>query len=378
VHSTVLAVINMTTNVTTTVRGVADGASEGASAEGGSQQSPESGSRKESSPRVASLTGVQILGTGGYAPPEIVRNEDLAVWGYDAHWILQRTGIRERRRAASDQATSDLAYRAALQCLEHAGVAASQIDLILVATMTPDMPTPSTACLVQRLLGCDAPALDVNAACAGFMYALVCGMQFIRTGCCRHVLVIGADVMTRVVDPEDRKTFPLFGDGAGAVLLGAGSPSQGLLAYTLGADGRGGDVLCTPAGGSREPITADTLAQRRQFLRMDGRAVFKWAVRTVHDAMTQVLAHAHLCPSDIRLFVLHQANMRILDAALSDWSLDRSRIYVNLDRYGNTSAASIPLVLAEAHRDGLIQPGDRILLAGFGAGLAWGAGVWQW
>lgn len=327
---------------------------------------------------VARLTGVQILGTGGYAPPEIIANEDLAALGYDAQWILQRTGIRQRRRAADGEATSDLAYQAAVQCLDQAQVAPSQIDLILVATMTPDMPTPSTACLVQRRLGASAAALDVNAACAGFMYALVCGMQFIHSGTCRYVLVVGADVMTRAVDPEDRKTFPLFGDGAGAVLLGKGTPSQGMLAYTLGADGRGGDVLCTPAGGSREPITADVLARRRQFLRMDGRAVFKWAVRTVHEAMTKVLDYAGLRPADIHLLVLHQANMRIIDAALEDWPLDRSRVYVNLDRYGNTSAASVPLVLAEAHRDGLIRPGDRILMAGFGAGLAWGAGVWQW
>ncbi|GIW93520.1 MAG: 3-oxoacyl-[acyl-carrier-protein] synthase 3 [Pirellulaceae bacterium] len=329
--------------------------------------------------RVATLTGVQILSTGGFAPREVVKNEDLEQLGYDADWIVQRTGIRQRRRAAADEATSDLAFQAAAECLDRAGLSGRDVDLILVATMTPDYPTPSTACLVQKKLAAGAAgALDVNAACAGFMYALVCGMQFVRTGCCRHVLVIGADVMTRTVDPEDRKTFPLFGDGAGAVLLGRGTEQQGLLAYTLGADGRGGDVLCTPAGGSREPITPEVLARRRHFLRMDGRAVFKWAVRTVHDAMQRVLDHARLTPHDIHLFVLHQANMRILDAALADWNLDRSRVYVNLDRYGNTSAASVPLVLAEADRDGLIRPGDRLLLAGFGAGLAWGAGVWQW
>ncbi len=328
--------------------------------------------------RVATLTGVQIVSTGGFAPQLVVRNEDLQDFGYDAQWIVQRTGIRQRRRAAQGEATSDLAYQAAKQCLERAGLSASQIDLILVATMTPDYPTPSTACLVQKKLGATCAALDVNAACAGFIYALVCGMQFVRTGSCQHVLVVGADVMTRTVDPEDRKTFPLFGDGAGAVLLGRGTDQQGFLAYTLGADGRGGDVLCTPAGGSREPITAETLTQRRHFLRMDGRAVFKWAVRTVHEAMNRVLQQAQLLPDDIQLFVLHQANMRILDAALGDWKLDRSRIYINLDRYGNTSAASVPLVLAEADQEGRIRRGDRLLLAGFGAGLAWGAGVWQW
>jgi 3-oxoacyl-[acyl-carrier-protein] synthase III len=335
-------------------------------------------SATSSSSRLATLTGVQILATGSYAPRDVVRNEDLRQWGYDDQWILQRTGIRERRRAADGEATSDLAHEAARACLRSAGLQPRDLDLIVLATMTPDMPAPSTACLLQQHLECSAPAMDVNAACAGFMYALVTGMQFVKTGCCRHVLVVGADVMTRAVDPQDRKTFPLFGDGAGAVLLGAGSGRQGLLAYNLGADGRSSHVLCTPAGGSREPITRETLESRRQFLRMDGRAVFKWAVRTVHETLRDVMAHANLTPRDADLVVLHQANIRIIDAAVSDLGVERERVFVNLDRYGNTSAASMPLVLDEARQSGQIEAGSRILMAGFGAGLAWGAGLFAW
>jgi len=322
--------------------------------------------------------GVQVLATGSYAPATIVTNEDLRPLGYDPDWILQRTGIHERRRAAADQATSDLACEAARRCLEQADVSPRDVDLILFATMTPDMPAPATACLLQRQLGATAPAMDLNAACAGFMYALVTGMHFVQGGFFQRVLVVGADCMSRAVDPLDRKTFPLFGDAAGAVLLGKGGRHQGLLSYTLGADGASGDVLCTPAGGSREPITPEVLAARRQFLRMEGRAVFKWAVRTVSEAMHDVLQHATLEPDAVDLVVMHQANIRIIDAAMNDLRIERNRLLVNLDRYGNTSAASIPLVLDEAYRDGLICEGRRLLLAGFGAGLAWAAGVFQW
>ncbi len=333
---------------------------------------------RQSQGRIGSLTGVQILGTGCYAPADVVRNEDLQALGYDGDWIVQRTGIRERRRVGPGEATSDLAYEASRRCLEDAQLSAADVDLILLATMTPDMPAPSTACLLQHRLQAKAPAVDLNAACAGFMYALVTGMQFIKTGCCRHVLVVGADAMTRTVDPEDRKTFPLFGDGAGAVILGKGADEQGFHSFTLGADGASGDVLCMPAGGSREPITAEVLEQRRQYMRMDGRAVFKWAVRTVHETVCDVLDHVPLRPHEVDLVVLHQANIRIIDAAIADLEIPRDRVFINLDRYGNTSAASMPIVLDEACRAGRIHRGDRLLMAGFGAGLAWGAGVLEW
>jgi 3-oxoacyl-[acyl-carrier-protein] synthase-3 len=327
---------------------------------------------------LAVVTGVQILSTGCFAPAEVVRNEDLSELGCDADWIVQRTGIRERRRAAEGVVTSDLACEAARVCLAAANVSPSDLDLILVATITPDMPMPSTACFVQQKLGATAPAMDIGAACAGFMYALVTGMQFVANRAASRVLVIGADLMSRIVNPLDRKTYPLFGDGAGAVLLGPADRSRGLLAYTLGADGSGTDLLWIPGGGTAEPLTLETISKGRQFLAMDGRAVFKWAVRMIQDAAEDVLQAAELTQDDISLVVFHQANMRIIDAAIDGLGIDRDRVFVNLDRYGNTSAASIPLVLAEAQAAGRIHEGDHILLAGFGAGLAWGAGVLRW
>jgi 3-oxoacyl-[acyl-carrier-protein] synthase-3 len=332
----------------------------------------------QSHPPIWTLTGVQVLGIGAYVPPQVVRNDDLASLGCDADWIEQRTGIRERRQAAPEQATSDLACEAALKCLEQAELTPKDIDLIILATMTPDSPIPSTACQLQRRLGCHAPAFDVSAACAGFMYALSTGMQYVKTGNAQHVLVVGSDVMTRAVNPADKKTFPLFGDGAGAVLLGAGNPDQGLLAYTLGADGSGADLLQIPGGGSREPLTAAGVASGRHYMSMDGRAVFKWAVRMVADSCREVLGHAGLTTGDVTWLVLHQANKRILEAAAADLGMPIERVIVNLDRYGNTSAGSIPLVLNELNQQGQLHRGDRILLSGFGAGLAWGTGLFAW
>jgi 3-oxoacyl-[acyl-carrier-protein] synthase-3 len=327
---------------------------------------------------VWTLTGVQVLGIGAFVPDRIVRNEDLANLGCDADWIVQRTGIRERRQAEAGHATSDLAVEAARRCLAQAGCTAKDVDLIVLATMSPDSPAPSTACRLQRLLGCRAPAFDVSAACAGFMYALVTGMQYVKTGNARRVLVVGSDVMTRTVDPADKKIYPLFGDGAGAVLLGAGKPDQGLVAYTLGADGTGVELLHVPAGGSREPLTAESLQAGRQYMSMDGRAVFKWAVRTVADSCREVLGHAGLTTSDVTWLVLHQANKRILEAAAADLGMHSDRVIMNLDRYGNTSAGSIPLVLDELHQQGRLRRGDHVLLSGFGAGLAWGTGLFRW
>lgn len=324
---------------------------------------------------LATLCGVQILATSTYLPDKVVRNEDLACLGCDPEWIMQRTGIERRHRAAPEQATSDLAYAAAVRCLDRACVPADEVDMILVATITPDYATPSTACTVQRHLGVRASAMDINAACSGFVYALVTGMQFIKTGCCRRVLVIGSDVMSRIIDPKDKKTYPLFGDGAGAVLLGPGGADQGFITYSLGSEGDGGDLLRVPAGGSREPLTVAGLRDGRQYIYMDGRAVFKWAVRMIHDVVTDVVAHAEMNVSDLDLVVMHQANRRILDAAADNLGIDREKIVINLDRCGNTTAASIPLALDHAHRAGRLARGDRVLIMGFGAGLTWGAGV---
>jgi 3-oxoacyl-[acyl-carrier-protein] synthase-3 len=327
---------------------------------------------------VPRLTGVEIVATGSYAPAQVVTNADLAALGYDADWIVQRTGIRERRNAAPHEATSDLAYQAAVRCLDSAGAAADDVDLIVLATMTPDMPIPSTACHLQRRLGGRAAAFDVGAACAGFMYALVTGMQFVKTGCAQRVLVVGAEVMSRAVNPADVKTYPLFGDGAGAVLLGAGTGEQGFLSYSLGADGSGTELLCIRGGGSREPLTAETLAAGRQYMHMEGRPVFKWAVQLLAESVRDSLAQAGLSVADLDLVVLHQANRRILTAAASALGIDESRLAMNLDRYGNTSAASIPLVLDELVAAGRLQRGHNVLVSGFGAGLAWGTGVFRW
>jgi 3-oxoacyl-[acyl-carrier-protein] synthase-3 len=328
--------------------------------------------------RLGSLTGVQILATGSYVPEQIVRNEDLAELGYDADWIIQRTGIRQRRHAPPGQATSDVAYEAAVRCLKAADVSPAEVDLILLATMTPDSPMPTTACLIQQRLGCVAPALEMNAACSGFMYALVTGAQFVKTGCSRRVLVIGVDLMSRSVNPADKRTYPLFGDGGGAVLLGPGEPDQGLLAYTLGSEGDHEGWLCQPAGGTREPLTPERLAAGRHLIHMEGRSVFKWAVRVLIDSSLDVLRYAPLSQQEIDWVVFHQANIRIIDAALNDLDFDRQRVIINLDRYGNTSAGSMPLALDELCLQGRIRRGDRLLLSGFGGGLSWGTAIVKW
>ena len=256
------------------------------------------------------LAGVQITATGSYVPEEVVTNEDLAALGCDSEWIIRRTGIHARRRASEDQATSDLCYEAATRCIEEAEITVDDIDLIIVATMTPDHPTPSTACHLQRRLGAVAPAMDVNAACAGFMYGLITGSQFIATGNNQCVLVVGADMMSSTVNPDDKKTYPLFGDAAGAVLLTPDTKNSGssIVSYQMGSEGCGGEMLCIPAGGTRQELTPDMHSQGKQFLAMDGRSVFKWAVRVFDESAKQVLQQANVDPSELAVVVLHQAN----------------------------------------------------------------------
>ncbi|MDA8745012.1 ketoacyl-ACP synthase III [Rubripirellula amarantea] len=329
--------------------------------------------------RMGKVKSVRIASTGSYVPSNVVSNEDLAELGCDSDWIIRRTGIKQRHHADPTQATSDLCYEAATRCMESAGVTADQIDLIIVATITPDHPTPSTACHLQRRLGAVAPAMDVNAACAGFMYAMITAAQFIAAGNNQCVLVVGADLMSRTVNPEDKKTYPLFGDGAGAVLLTPDTTDGGeILAYQLGSEGCGGEMLCIPAGGTRMHTTPETYNEGHQYLTMDGRSVFKWAVRVFDESAKDVLAAANVCPTDLALVVMHQANQRIIDSAVSDLNVPADRVFVNLDRYGNTSGASIPLALDEAVRDGKISSGDLVLLCGFGAGLSWGTAVMRW
>lgn len=324
------------------------------------------------------LTGVQVLGTGSFLPDKIVRNEDLAELGFDADWIEQRSGIRERRHAPPDMATSDMAVAASQRCIEQAAVDPADIDLVLVATFSPDYLLPATACLVQDRLGLVCPAMDISAACAGFLYSIMTGMQFVATGCSKLALVIGADCNTRVMNPADKKTFPLFGDGAGAVLLAPGSNEQGMLAYLLGADGSGAELLWRSAGGSRTPLSSASFDRGEHLVQMDGRPVFKWAVRLLEDTIGEVLRKAERTIDDVDLWLLHQANMRIIDAAVNNMGIDRDKVVIHLDRYGNTSAASVPIALDESVRAGHVERGSEIVMCGFGAGLSWGTGLFKW
>jgi 3-oxoacyl-[acyl-carrier-protein] synthase III len=329
--------------------------------------------------RTHTLLGVQVAATGSHVPSQIVTNRDLEEqYGIDPGWVEQRTGILERRYAADGEATSHLCVEAARRAMRAARVSPADVDLIVVGTFTPDYMCPSTACLVQDALGIDAPAMDVQAACSGFLYALVTATQFVASGNSRMALVLGADVNSRIVDPNDKKIAPLFGDGAGAVLLAPGDPHQGLMCYQLGSDGSGGGLLDRPAGGSLNPCTADDLKAGRQFLRMDGRNVFKWAVRALTDTIDLVLSRTGMSTRDVSLFFVHQANIRIIDYAMEQLGIPADKVVNNLHRYGNTSAASIPLALDEAHREGRLHRGDTVLLSGFGAGLTWGTGLFRW
>jgi 3-oxoacyl-[acyl-carrier-protein] synthase-3 len=330
-------------------------------------------------PRCRSLTGVRVLGTGSYVPDAVVTNDHLhARLGFDSDWIVKRTGILERRHALPHQATSDLCQEAACRCIEQAGVNPADIDLLLLATFTPDMAFPSTACLVQDRLKLRCPAVDLQAACAGFMYALITGAAYVVSGASDLALIIGGDCNSRVVNPSDLKTYPLFGDGAGAVLLTRGRPDQGLLSYSLGADGSGGDLLSRPACGSRLPPTPDLLAKGLHFMHMDGRAVFRWAVEILCDTIQDVLQASGLRPGDVDLYIPHQANIRIINAAIDVLHIPRQRVFNNLERYGNTSAGSVPLALDEAVSEGRLRPNDLVVLSGFGSGLAWGTAVMRW
>jgi 3-oxoacyl-[acyl-carrier-protein] synthase-3 len=324
------------------------------------------------------LMGIQVLGTGSYAPEQVIKNEDLVKLGMDPDWILQRTGIRERRHALPEQATSDLCVEAGRRCLERAGVSPGEVDLIVVGTFTPDYMIASTAAAVQDRLGACSAAIEISSACAGFMYALVTAAQYVATGASKRALVIGGDCNSRLVDPCDPKVYPLFGDGAGAVLLAPGSPEQGLMAYTLGADGSGTEMLYKAMGGSRVPASHAGLDAGLNLVRMDGRGVFKWATRVLCDTTVDVLRHARLALADIDLFILHQANLRIVEAAAEYLKIDRQKLVINIDRYGNTSGGSVPLALDESLNDGRIRRGDRILMCGYGAGLSWGTAIFRW
>lgn len=322
---------------------------------------------------------VGILGLGFYLPKKVLTNADLekTVETSD-EWIRTRTGIRERRIAAEGENTSDLAVEAAKMALQNAKLTPADIDLILVATMTPDMPCPATACIVQKKLGASqAAATDVSAACSGFLYGLVMGQQFVASGTYKHVLVIGAEVLSRVVDWTDRSTCVLFGDGAGAAVLGPTTQGQ-ILATHLGSDGSGADLLKVPAGGVAQPASNESVAARGHFLKMNGTEVFKHAVRAMADACLKVVKKAGLTPEQIACVIPHQANIRIIEAVVERAGIPIEKVYLNVDRYGNMSAASTIVAFCEAVRDGRVKKGDYALLVAFGAGLTWGSAILKW
>jgi 3-oxoacyl-[acyl-carrier-protein] synthase-3 len=323
-----------------------------------------------------------ILGTGSYTPKRVLTNDDIAkMVDTSDEWIRARSGIRERRIAGDDQATSDLAVNAGRIALEDAGVSASEIDLLVVATITPDYPMPSTACIVQHKLGVPSASacFDINAACSGFIYALDTACSMIASGRYHKALVIGAEKLSSVVDWRERGTCLLFGDGAGAAVVGASrKPGVGLLGTRLGSLGEDTELLYIPAGGSRTPTSAATLARRDHFIKMKGKEVFKLAVRVMEEAARDILEQHGLAATQIGLVIPHQANLRIIDAIAQYLELPMERFFVNVDRYGNTSAASIPIALDEARKAGRIKEGDLTLLVAFGAGLTYGSALIRW
>jgi 3-oxoacyl-[acyl-carrier-protein] synthase-3 len=321
-----------------------------------------------------------IAGVGAYLPSRILTNYDLEKMVETSdEWILTRTGIRERRLAADIEATSDLAAAAASRALDNAKVSPDQVDLIIVATITPDMPFPATACLVQQKIGArKVPAFDLEAACSGFVYGLEIGQQFIMSRTCETVLVIGAEKLSSIVDWRDRNTCVLFGDGAGAAVLQNRPNSHGLLTAVMGADGGNANLLYMPGGGSRCPATPDSVDARLHYLRMDGRETFKNAVQAMNTAAQEALDRCGLDISQIKCIIPHQANRRIIDAVGSRLGARPEQMLINLDRYGNTSAASVAIALEEAVMTGRVERGDLILIVVFGAGLTWGAAVIEW
>ena len=330
-------------------------------------------------PKCRKLMGVRVIGSGSYVPEVVVTNDHLHQrFGFDSDWIVKRTGILERRHALPHQATSDLCHEAAQRCIDNAGISPRDIDLVVLATFTPDMSFPSTACLLQDRLKLSCAAIEVEAACAGFMYALITGAAYIVSGASDTALIVGGDCNSRILNPTDIKTYPLFGDGAGAILITKGNPDQGLLSFSLGADGAGGDLLSRPAGGSRMALSTEALDKGLHYMYMDGRAVFRWACDILTDTIRDVLDHVEMKPNDIDLYIPHQANIRIINASIDALKIPRSKVFNNLDRYGNTSAGSIPIALDEAIAAGRVLPGQLAVLSGFGAGLTWGTTVMRW
>jgi len=323
---------------------------------------------------------VHIVGTGSYVPDRVLTNADLEkMVDTTDEWITTRSGIKERRLAPDWMCTSDMGAEAARRAMQQAAVREDQIDLVICATVTPDMPFPSTACLIQHKLGLrHVPAFDIEAACSGFLYGLEIGQQFITSGACETVLVVASEKLSTIVDWQDRSTCVLFGDGAGAAILRSRGEEHGILATCLGADGSQADILQLPAGGARFPASKETVSARMHFIKMEGKEVFKSAVIAMQHAAEEALKKCNLTIHDIQCVIPHQANIRIVDALAERLGAPKEKVYVNLHRYGNVSAASVAIALDEAAREGRFQRGDAILLVVFGGGLTWASCVIQW
>jgi len=326
------------------------------------------------------IRGACIAGLGAYVPQRVLTNQDLCdIVDTSDQWIVEHTGIRERRMLAEDQATSDLAYEATLIALEDADIPADDIDLIIVASVTPDVPFPATASLLQAKLGVrGAGTYDLMSGCTGWVQALATGSQFIQSGSCERVLVVAAEALTRVTNWTDRSTCVLFGDGACAAVLEPCDPGQGLLSFAMDTQGDAAHLLTIPAGGSRTPMTPELLADHKDRLHMDGHEVFKLAVRGIPEIVGQTMEKAGLEFDDVDLCVMHQANIRIMDAAHRRLDIPYEKMVINLDKYGNTSAASLGIALHEHKCEKGIAPGDHILMVAFGAGFSLAAAVFRW
>lgn len=321
-----------------------------------------------------------IIGMGSFLPARVITNKDLEKKvDTSDEWIKTRTGISERRMAGDGETTSDLAFHAAEKALEDAGISPEELDLIIVASGSPDMLFPATACMLAEKLGLRGiPAFDLQAACSGFIYGVTVGAQFISTGLYDQVLVVGAETLSRITNWNDRNTCILFGDGAGAAVLGPVETGAGILSFFLGADGSGADLLKVPAGGAKMPASLETVQEGQHFIQMSGNEVFKFAVRVMGEAAVKSLEKAGLSKEDVDLVIPHQANLRIVDAAMRRLGLPLNKAYLNLDKYGNMSSASIPAALDQAYREGLIKKDSVIVLVGFGAGLTWGSVTMKW
>jgi len=321
-----------------------------------------------------------ITGTGAALPDQVITNRDLEkIVETNDQWIVSRTGIRERRKLEEGLSNVDLSERAAREALAKSGLEASDLDMILVATVTPDHHTPSTSCILQaRLEAFNAGAMDISAGCTGFVYALSVAHQFISSGACQRVLVVGVEILTRFTDWKDRSTCVLFGDGAGAVVVEASEEERGIINFTLKSDGRGAKLLYVPAGGSAMPASHETVKEGRHYLVMHGNEIFKFAVKVVEDTLFKLLEEKGKQPEDLDMIILHQANLRIIDHIRKHLKLPPEKFPVNIDRFGNTSSATIPIALHEENLSGRLKEGDLVAMVAFGAGLTWGGVLMRW